>query len=109
MDKSQKFHKSMNPGNVTGVVDYWYTSTDFYNQKKYKDSFVNLLKYIDSTISIPNETSDSFEVTVKHGSVAITIKVDKDKFSIKAPFLKNVEGGAGLRANALKIRLVQIV
>lgn len=96
MDKSQKFHKSMNPGNVTGVVDYWYTSMDFFTQKKYKDSFVNLLKYIDSNVQIPNETSDSFEVTVKHGSVAITIKVDKDKFSIKAPFLKNVEGGAGL-------------
>ncbi len=96
MDKSQKFHKSMNPGNVTGVVDFWYSSTDFYNQKKYKDSFVNLLKYIDSSIQIPNESSDSFEVIVKHGSVAITIKVEKDNFSIKAPFLTNVEGGSGL-------------
>jgi hypothetical protein len=96
MDKSQKFFKSMNPGNVKGVVEHWYSSTACFDQKKYKESFIYLLKYIDANIQIPNESAEQIELTVKHGSVAIKINIDNNSVTIKAPFLKNVDGGSGL-------------
>ena len=95
MEKSVSYHSPLTRDNSNSTVSYWYLSTEAFDKKDFKNSLINLIKYIDSTIQIPNN-SGTIEIKVPHGSVEITIKIDSDSFSVKAPFLKNPEGATAL-------------
>ncbi|MDX1958807.1 MAG: hypothetical protein SFU98_09550 [Leptospiraceae bacterium] len=64
----------------------WFLSTDYYDKGNYQMSVVHLLKYINPPIPVPD--GPDLNITIPHGSVNVTIKLTKEKFSLKVPFLK---------------------
>ncbi|HMW04968.1 MAG TPA: hypothetical protein PK079_04755 [Leptospiraceae bacterium] len=96
MEKSLTYDKSINFVRSNSSTPYWYESVQNFDSGDYKKSFFNLLRYVNSTITIPNESSESIELKIPHGSVIVSIKLDSKKYSIEAPFLKVPEGGSGI-------------
>jgi hypothetical protein len=96
MDKSLTYDKSINFVRSNLSTPHWYESVKNFDNKEFKTSFFNLLRYINCTIVIPNESSEIVELSLPHGSVILNIKVDSKTYEINAPFLKVPDGPMGL-------------
>ncbi len=96
MEKSLTYDKSINLLRSSSSTPFWYESVKNFDNKDYKTSFFNLLRYVNSTIVIPNESSESVELHLPHGSIVVNIKLDSKGYEISAPFLKVPEGASGL-------------
>ncbi len=96
MEKSLTFDKSINVVRSNSATSFWFEAVKNFDSKDYKSAFFNILRYVNSTVVIPNESSEAVELNLPHGSVIINIKIDSKGFTIQAPFLKVPAGGSGL-------------
>ncbi|MBP7279950.1 MAG: hypothetical protein KBA66_00135 [Leptospiraceae bacterium] len=96
MEKSLTYDKSINFVRSNSHTPYWYESVKNFDNGEYKTSFFNLLRYVNSTIVIPDESKEVVELNLPHGSIIVNIKVDSKGYEITAPFLKVPEGANGL-------------
>ncbi|HRG46757.1 MAG TPA: hypothetical protein PLX69_10455 [Leptospiraceae bacterium] len=96
MEKSLTYDKTINLVRSSSSTPFWYESVKNFDNKDFKTSFFNLLRYVNSTIVIPNESSESTELHLPHGSIIINIKIDSKSYEISAPFLKVPEGPNGI-------------
>lgn len=69
-------------------VEKWKESLDAYKAGDYKNSFLNLLDYIDTDIRKKYGNTDKTQFTVPHGSIVVEIEITNQLLKIKAPFLK---------------------
>lgn len=69
-------------------ISYWDNAIDAFDEKNYKETIINTLKYINPSLFEGVDTEGDFEIVKMQGSAEINIKVTNDTFSIKAPFLK---------------------
>ncbi len=70
------------------IVDYWDTGVDAFDEKDYKKSVINIVKYINSNLIDDDKTEGDIEIVQMQGSAEIYIKITDTTFSIKAPFLR---------------------
>lgn len=96
MEKSLTYDKSINLVRNSSSTPYWYESVKNFDNKEFRAAFFNLLRYVNSTITIPNEASETVELSLPHGSVIINLKIDSKGYEISAPFLKIPDGPNGL-------------
>ena len=89
MEKSLTYDKSINFVRSNSHTPYWYESVKNFDNGEYKTSFFNLLRYVNSTIVIPDESKEVVELNLPHGSIIVNIKVDSKGYEITAPFLKS--------------------
>ncbi len=70
-------------------ASFWDDAVDAFDEKKYVETVINVLSYMNPDIFDGVDTSGGeFEITKMQGSAEIYIKVTKTTFSVKAPFLK---------------------
>ncbi len=67
---------------------FWDDAIDSFDEKKYKETIINVLSYINPDIFDGIDVSGDFEITKMQGSAEITLKVTNSTFSIKAPFVR---------------------
>lgn len=96
MEKSLTFDKSINFIRSNSFTPYWYESVKDFDNGNYKSSFLNLLRYVNNTIQIPEVLQDEVELNLPHGSVIVNIKLNSKNYEISAPFLRLPEGPNGL-------------
>ena len=70
---------------------FWDDAVDAFDEKKYKETIINVLTYMNPNVFDGVDTSGDFEIVKPQGSAEIHIKVTDTTFSIKAPFLKMTE------------------
>lgn len=96
MDKSLTYDKSINFIRSNSYTPYWYESVKDFDSGNFKSSFLNLLRYVNNTIQLPDTTKEEVELNLPHGSVIVNIKLNSKEYEISAPFLKLPEGPSGL-------------
>jgi hypothetical protein len=96
MEKSLTYDKSINLVRNSPSTPYWYESVKNFDNKEFKNTFFNLLRYVNSSITIPSDASETVELSLPHGSVIINLKINSKEYEISAPFLKIPDGPNGL-------------
>ncbi|MDR1988055.1 MAG: hypothetical protein LBQ24_04880 [Candidatus Peribacteria bacterium] len=69
-------------------LDSWDKSIELYENKKYLESFLTLLDYINPELRKKYGNKENTEFNVPHGSIIVNIKIEADNIKINAPFLK---------------------
>ena len=68
--------------------DKWDSVVDSFEEKKYKESILGLLDYIDSTIIKKRGNKEKTEFTIPHGSLKVHFTINDKEISLDAKFLK---------------------
>lgn len=87
MDKSIAFEKQINPIYANFSVQSWHDSVALYDNKKYIESFVKIIQYINNKFPTPGDLT-KLDLHLPHGSVIINFKADSETYTISALFLK---------------------
>jgi len=69
-------------------VSFWDEAVDAFDEKKYKETVLAVINYINPTLLKDKNTDNDIEIVQMQGSAEIHIKVTDKTFSVKAPFLK---------------------
>ncbi len=69
-------------------IAYWDKALDTFDEKKYKESVINVIKYINSNLIDERSTEGDIEIVQMQGSAEIHIKITDSTFYINAPFLR---------------------
>ena len=72
-------------------VSYWDKAVDAYDEKKYKDSLIATLNYINPDLLKGKNTSGNIEIIRGQGSAEIQVSISETNFSVKAPFLQSTD------------------
>ena len=88
MNISPSFSKALN-GSTKSKVDpgHWDTVLNLYDAKRYKDTVVGIINYVDPGLVEKTGSSDHNSFVIPHGSAVIHIDIKDDKLFVKAPFL----------------------
>lgn len=68
--------------------DYWDTVLRVFDAGNFKESIVEVLKYVDPEVAAKCGNADQTEFVIPHGSSKIYLSVKDGSYSIKCPFLK---------------------
>jgi len=69
-------------------VSFWDEAVDAFDEKKYKETVIAVLNYINPGLLQDKNTDGDIEIVQMQGSAEIHIKATDKVFSVKAPFLK---------------------
>ena len=69
-------------------VDYWDEAIDAFDDKEFRKAAIATINYMNPTLLKGKNTAEDIEIVQMQGSAEIHIKITKDIFSVKAPFLK---------------------
>lgn len=72
-------------------VEVWKEATDAFDSKKYKDSVIHLLNYINPKVLKGVKTKGDIELVQTQGSAEIHLTITESMLRIHAPFLKVTE------------------
>jgi hypothetical protein len=88
MNTTPKFYRNL-WGDLQGNLDSsrWTTVTEAWNQKKHKDSFYNLLDYINPGLRQKFGNATQTEFNVPHGSVVVSMVIENDTLKINCPLV----------------------
>lgn len=68
--------------------DYWDTVLRIFDAGNFKESIVEVLKYVDPTVPGKCGNADQTEFKIPHGSSNIYLSIKDGKYSIRCPFLR---------------------
>lgn len=89
MDKSFKYDGSIVKQNsYKETVKFWNNCMDLYEKKKYKESIINFLNYMNPDLVKEKSKNNNTEFNFPHGSMMINFLINNDSYEITAPFLK---------------------
>ncbi|MCF6298200.1 MAG: YbjN domain-containing protein [Flavobacteriaceae bacterium] len=84
-----KYVRPLKSGDKPTVdVDFWDKAIDAFDENQYKKAVIATINYINPTLLKDKNMEEDIEIVHMQGSAEIYLKVTKDTFSIKAPFLK---------------------
>lgn len=87
VDISPRFQRPLEKvGEPVRDPEYWEKANEAYDNKKYKESLIELINYINPKL-ISDKDKD-INIVQSQGSVNIYVNITNDRFEIKAPFLK---------------------
>jgi hypothetical protein len=88
--KLTKYRKPINGINEPiSNARYWDTAYDNFEVKKYKESLLGVLNYINpSLLENKDVKSEKIKISQQHGSALININIDNSGFEVNVPFLK---------------------
>ena len=69
-------------------VHYWDEAVDAFDEKKYKETVIAIINYMNPNLLEDVDTSGDFEVVQMQGSAEIHVKVTETTFSVRAPFIR---------------------
>ncbi len=69
-------------------VSSWDKAVDAFDEKKYRESVIAVINYINPTLLEGKNTAENIEIVQMQGSAEIQINITQDTFSINAPFLR---------------------
>lgn len=69
-------------------IHYWYQANELYREKRYRDSFIHVLKFLNEKAVNEKVHSNTMEFKLAHGSVLLEMQLDATDYSIRVPFLK---------------------
>lgn len=69
-------------------VGYWDTAIDAFDEKKFRESVIAVINYINPNLLKDTDTLKDIEIIQMQGSAEVHVKITSDKFSVRAPFLK---------------------
>jgi len=69
-------------------TEFWDEAVDAFDEKKYKQTVMAVINYINPGLLKDKNTGEDVEITQMQGSAEIQVKITDDTFSVKAPFLK---------------------
>ncbi|MBN1897713.1 MAG: hypothetical protein JW827_02965 [Spirochaetes bacterium] len=69
-------------------LEHWDKCQDSWTKKKYKDTVINLLNYLDPSLLKEYGNKDKTEFNIPHGSIMVKITIKDNQFNVHAPFLK---------------------
>ena len=69
-------------------VSSWDKAVDAFDEKKYRESVIAIVNYINPTLLEGKNTAENIEIVQMQGSAEIQISITQDTFSINAPFLR---------------------
>lgn len=69
-------------------VDYWHEAIDAFDEKDFRKAAISTINYINPALLKGVDTEKDIDITQMQGSAEINLKLTKDTFAIKAPFLK---------------------
>jgi hypothetical protein len=69
-------------------VSFWDEAIDAFDEKKYKETVLAVINYINPNLLEGKNTDGDVEITQMQGSAEINVKITETTFSIKAPFLR---------------------
>ncbi len=69
-------------------TEFWNEAIDAFDEKKYKQTVIAILNYINPSLLEGKDTESDIEITKMQGSAELQVKVTDSLFSVKAPFLK---------------------
>lgn len=88
MKKTFTFHTSIIASTASKTNDSAFDrSLDAFKEKDYKQSFSNLLDYIDENLRKKYGNVDDTEFVIPHGSIVVTVKIEDDTLKVTTPFL----------------------
>ncbi len=92
MNNTPKFHINL-WGNLQGNLNayLWPNVTKAWDERRYQDSFLGLLDYINPGLRSKYGNSTQTQFTVPHGSVIVDIKINGDKVNITCPLVDITE------------------
>lgn len=68
--------------------NYWDIVIQTYENKKYKKTILEILKYINPDLIQKTGNKDLSEFKIPHGSIIVNLKIKNGVFSVSVPFLK---------------------
>lgn len=92
---------------LVGLTDFtnrWQAVLDSYRERKYRDTLVRFLDYLDPAVVKKHGNTDLSEFSIPHGSTIINISVSDSGVRVNAPFLSIPEK----RVNALLRQITEI-
>lgn len=69
-------------------LEHWEETKKAYSNNQYKETVINLLKYLNPQIVKEYGNNDQTELNIPHGSTMINIFIKDKMFKVVAPFLK---------------------
>ncbi len=69
-------------------VSFWDEAIDAYDDKKFKETVIAVINYINPNLLEGKNTDGDIEIVQMQGSAEIQVKITDKKFSVKAPFLR---------------------
>ncbi|CAA6805331.1 MAG: Unknown protein [uncultured Sulfurovum sp.] len=69
-------------------VDIWQSAIDTFDNADYKESLINLLKYINASVLEGVDTAKDIIFTKMQGSAEISVAITNERLKIEAPFLR---------------------
>jgi hypothetical protein len=83
MNQTPKFYRNL-WGDLQGQLDVtkWTSATSAWDQKNYKESFHNLLDYINMTLRQKHGNAEQTEFNVPHGSVVVNMSIKGEQLEI---------------------------
>ncbi|MCU0847552.1 MAG: hypothetical protein MUD12_06660 [Spirochaetes bacterium] len=98
MEKCLSYSRPISKYTRSVSLDDWYKSMDLYEAGDFAKSIVHLLRYINPPVEIPD--AKKLNLTIPHGSVNVSVKMDSKNFSVSVPFLKF--GPSSLKVPAMR-------
>ncbi len=78
-------------GDPVITVEHWDKAIEAYDEGDFRQSVLEVLRYINPTLLENKDTSQDFEIVQMQGTSEIHVSIKGDEFSVKAPFLKITE------------------
>jgi hypothetical protein len=69
-------------------VEYWNNAMDAFDEKKFKESAIEVIQYMNPNLINGKDLSKDIEVIQKQGSAEIRVTITDSKFKVQAPFLR---------------------
>lgn len=89
VDISPRFQRPLEKvGEPVRDPEYWEKANEAYDNKKYKESLIELINYINPKLISDKDKDKDINIVQSQGSVNIYVNITNDRFEIKAPFLK---------------------
>jgi len=89
MNKTPLFQKSLLGSRQSKIQsDYWDTVLELYEQGRYKDAVIGIIRYVDPSLIEKTGNAKQTEFEIPHGSVVIFLRIENDMLHITAPFLR---------------------
>ncbi len=89
MDNCPIFYKSLYNSTASKIkVEQWDESLAAFDEKQYLKSFHLLMDYVDPELRARYGNTDGTSFRIPHGSIIVNIAIDKESFSVSAPFLE---------------------
>ncbi len=92
MNNAPQFDQSFLPAQLSNLnLDYWSTVVKIYEEKKYYETLLALLDYINPQLAQETGNADKTKFVMPHGSIKVYLEITPTGYSIRAPFLRMPE------------------